>query len=141
MATLYHVHTGQLLTSVHGPDYIAGYDKTLSRQGDWLINPHLPECASAYWRVADDGLSLVEMTAEEKAAVDAAMAAEAQERYWQAIRLRRNTLLTACDWTQLPDAPLTEADQQAWLTYRQTLRDLPQAFVMPVDVVWPEQPE
>lgn len=34
----------------------------------------------------------------------------------------RNQLLTASDWTQLPDAP---ADQEAWASYRQALRDLP----------------
>ena len=33
----------------------------------------------------------------------------------------RNQLLTASDWTQLPDAPV---DQEAWAAYRQALRDL-----------------
>ena len=33
----------------------------------------------------------------------------------------RNQLLTASDWTQLPDAPV---NQEAWAVYRQALRDL-----------------
>lgn len=33
----------------------------------------------------------------------------------------RNQLLTASDWTQLPDAPV---DREAWAAYRQALRDL-----------------
>jgi len=33
----------------------------------------------------------------------------------------RNQLLTASDWTQLPDAPV---NREAWAAYRQALRDL-----------------
>ena len=33
----------------------------------------------------------------------------------------RDQLLTASDWTQLPDAPV---DKSAWAAYRQALRDL-----------------
>lgn len=41
------------------------------------------------------------------------------------IRSRRNELLTACDWTQLPDAPLTDTQRLAWRMYRKALRDYP----------------
>lgn len=40
-------------------------------------------------------------------------------------RATRDRLLTASDWTQLPDAPLTDAQRAAWAAYRQALRDLP----------------
>jgi hypothetical protein len=40
-------------------------------------------------------------------------------------RTMRNSLLTGCDWTQVPDSPLTEAQKEAWRTYRQALRDFP----------------
>lgn len=40
-------------------------------------------------------------------------------------RERRNALLAVCDWTQVPDSPLSDADKTAWQTYRQALRDLP----------------
>lgn len=42
-----------------------------------------------------------------------------------AARLIRNLDLQACDWTQVPDSPLTEAQKEAWRTYRQALRDFP----------------
>ena len=54
----------------------------------------------------------------------------------QELRTLRNVLLTATDWTQLPDAPV---EREAWATYRQQLRDLPQDPAWP-DVIWPEAP-
>ena len=59
---------------------------------------------------------------------------------WDAIRVERDALLTASDWTVLPDAPLTTAQKTAWKTYRQALRDLPQTFATPDGIVWPEAP-
>lgn len=41
------------------------------------------------------------------------------------IRADRKDLLIESDWTQLPDAPLDEAQKTAWKVYRQMLRDLP----------------
>jgi hypothetical protein len=40
------------------------------------------------------------------------------------MRLQRDQLLADSDWTQLPDVPL--ATKEAWATYRQALRDLPE---------------
>ena len=40
-----------------------------------------------------------------------------------AIRLKRNDLLQASDWTQLPDA-LTEEKRGIWAAYRKKLRDM-----------------
>lgn len=45
-----------------------------------------------------------------------------------AARIQRNTLLTASDWTQMPDTPMGSGPRAAWATYRQALRD------------WPDQP-
>lgn len=53
------------------------------------------------------------------------------------VRAKRNELLTACDWTQVLDAPV---DQTAWATYRQALRDLPDQAGFPFDVVYPVAP-
>jgi len=53
-----------------------------------------------------------------------------------ALKYRNNRLL-ASDWTQLPDAP---CDREAWLTYRQALRDLPSDPNWP-NVTFPEPPE
>ena len=56
------------------------------------------------------------------------------------IKNHRGQLLSACDWTQLPDAPLTEIERLSWQQYRQALRDLPQTYPNPIDVIFPEQP-
>lgn len=52
-------------------------------------------------------------------------------------RALRDSLLAACDWTQVADAPV---DQAAWSTYRQALRDLPDQAGFPDNVTWPEKP-
>ena len=44
------------------------------------------------------------------------------------VRVRRNMLLTACDWTQMPDAPHDATTTLEWADYRQLLRDLPASF-------------
>lgn len=36
----------------------------------------------------------------------------------------RNKMLTECDWTQLPDTPLSTEKKAEWTTYRQALRDI-----------------
>ena len=51
-------------------------------------------------------------------------------------RARRDVLLSASDWTQLPD---TTCDRQAWAEYRQQLRDLPADPNWP-DVTFPDPP-
>ena len=67
-----------------------------------------------------------------------AMAAEIEMRMEQ-IRIERDRRLAASDWTQLPDAPLTEVQRAAWRAYRQALRDFP-ATSDPDDPIWPDQP-
>ena len=62
------------------------------------------------------------------------------------VRLRsmRDDRLSACDWTVLPDSPLSSAKKAEWKTYRQSLRDLPAQDGAPwaVDTIpWPVQPE
>lgn len=59
------------------------------------------------------------------------------EWVWERLRLRRDQMLAACDWTQVADAPI---DQAAWAAYRQALRDLPAMTSDPREVIWPEEP-
>jgi hypothetical protein len=59
---------------------------------------------------------------------------------WQVIKAYRNDLLTQSDWTQLPDAALTSTEQTAWQNYRQSLRDIPQNYAIPDEVIFPEIP-
>lgn len=60
------------------------------------------------------------------------------EQAWQALRFKRKYLLSNCDWTQVPDAPV---DHAAWAVYRQELRDLPEHTPDPRYVVWPTPPQ
>ena len=54
------------------------------------------------------------------------------------VRAERDRLISACDWTVLDDA---KTDKQAWTTYRQALRDVPEQPGFPYDVAWPAAPE
>ena len=59
-------------------------------------------------------VAVADLSAEEiQSAKDSAMAQ---------IRGQRNSLLAACDWTQIADST---ADKTAWATYRTALRNLP----------------
>lgn len=55
---------------------------------------------------------------------------------WEQIKYQRNLYLQQSDWTQLPDTTLTEEKKQEWQNYRQALRDIPQNFQNPDDVVY-----
>lgn len=59
---------------------------------------------------------------------------------WDYIKKLRNSYLADCDWTQLADAALNIEEKAAWQEYRQSLRDVPQVFASPDDVVWPVVP-
>lgn len=73
----------------------------------------------------------------------------AQQRvsFLQGLRMQRDALLTRCDWTQTVDIVQIKGPlwAQAWATYRQELRNLPEVYNQPpldivVDfskIVWP----
>lgn len=56
------------------------------------------------------------------------------------LRRTRNNHLAACDWTQLPDAPLSSEEKTNWTTYRQTLRDITSRPEFPWGTVLPTWP-
>lgn len=72
----------------------------------------------------------------EQVRLDEEAAREAARDYWQELRQIRNYTLLQSDWTQLPDAPITEAKKQEWSYYRQQLRDLPNNITDPKPLVW-----
>lgn len=53
------------------------------------------------------------------------------------VRRLRTERLYDCDWTQLPDAPLSEAQKEQWRTYRQALRDMMDGFAWNL-TAWPK---
>ena len=52
----------------------------------------------------------------------------------------RDALLQQSDWTQLPDAPLSEEKKIEWTNYRVSLRNVPAQEGFPLDIIWPETP-
>lgn len=54
------------------------------------------------------------------------------------VRQQRDRLLAECDWRSLPDAP---GDRDAWLVYRQKLRDITQQPGFPDNIQLPTPPE
>ena len=81
-------------------------------QGDWVYT-----------------VEVVPLTPEQIATRDEAQASS--------VRAQRDQLLTACDWTQLPDSPV---DPLTWRPYRQELRNVPQQPGFPWSVTWPVAP-
>ncbi len=59
---------------------------------------------------------------------------------WGYVRARRDELLRECDWRVLPDAPTPDDVRQAWLAYRQALRDVTEQGD-PRMIVWPYIPD
>lgn len=62
-------------------------------------------------------------------------------KFLEDMRGKRNSLLSACDWTLTPDSPLTEEEKNSYLTYRTALRDLPNNLTGNEktlgDIAWP----
>jgi len=99
-------------------------------------------------QMIDAGIPVIESQSNENAGSFAfsSMTDEQQDKLklifggWDYIKGLRNQLLGECDWTQLPDAVLTLEEKSAWSDYRQALRDIPQDYATPDDVVFPTPP-
>ena len=61
---------------------------------------------------------------------------------WKELRADRNKRIAQTDYLAIPDYPHpTPEAKQAWLDYRQALRDLPANTEDPAAPVWPIAPE
>ena len=58
---------------------------------------------------------------------------------WEEIRGQRDGLLTQSDWAIISDAT-PKPSKEAWLSYRQALRDITVTYSSPEAVVWPTKP-
>ena len=58
---------------------------------------------------------------------------------WVSVRQRRNIELKECDWTQIPDSPLSDEVKEQWKIYRQQLRDITLQN-NPRNIDWPTPP-
>ena len=59
---------------------------------------------------------------------------------WEDIRVKRDSLLKESDWVVLADSN-PKPSKDAWINYRQALRDIPQNFSTPEEVLFPNKPE
>jgi hypothetical protein len=113
--------------------------ETLAAFGVYPVQQTPPPTADHTKRVSEatpvliDGAWHQAWTVTELTEIEIAAAIESQ---WARVRRDRNRLLTDCDWTQLPDAPV---DKQAWAAYRQALRDITMQ-ADPFNLVWPTKP-
>jgi hypothetical protein len=115
-------------------------DEQLTAQGFVRVNLHrdhnrLTQKLISCDPVLENGwvykVAVADLTAEEiQSAKDSAMAQ---------IRGQRNSLLAACDWTQITDST---ADKTAWATYRTALRNLPATITSDPRTFsdWPRDP-
>jgi hypothetical protein len=95
----------------------------------YTVKRSLPELVNGKWIVLWDVLSK---------SSDAL--AEQDERQAENVRDSRDGKLSATDWTQITDAPLTTEQRAAWSSYRQSLRDLTAQPGFPWEITWPAKP-
>lgn len=87
------------------------------------------------------GATAVAVIDEEKQTLyDAQVSSAVIEGQWLELRLKRDKLLQECDFTQLPDAPLTAEKKAEYTVYRQALRDLPDNTLDPLNPIFPQKP-
>ena len=84
-----------------------------------------------------EGQGVINMDADESAALDARRASDASWRT-ESLRIKRNQLLAETDWTQYRDVNLS--NDAEWKTYRQALRDITKTYKTLDDVKWPKKP-
>ncbi|HIF9272831.1 TPA: phage tail assembly chaperone [Photobacterium damselae] len=62
------------------------------------------------------------------------------EQKWDQIRNIRDSRLKACDFIVIKSNEMGQQVPDKWKVYRQTLRDIPQTYDNPDDIVWPAKP-
>jgi hypothetical protein len=99
-----------------------------------------------YQQAVIDHQNEIQRIEDEK--ITAEIAAENARNYWKELRVIRNFNLQECDWTQIPDAPLSDTQKTEWQNYRQLLRNLPENIQDPKPLVldsshsdWPTKPQ
>lgn len=91
------------------------------------VEESTPVCEDGVWK---QSWSIVDLSEEE---IQKYIDSKAEEA-----RQKRNELLTASDWTQIPDS---SANTAIWKTYRQKLRDISNQKGFPLAIIWPNTPE
>lgn len=122
------------------PAELAGFEAALAEMG-YAVVQATPEPVITYTQNLAEGAPKKSKSGYSQTwVISDASAEEITERTdaeAASVRQDRNQRLAACDWTQLPDAPV---DAAAWATYRQALRDVTSQPGFPWNVTWPVLP-
>jgi hypothetical protein len=122
-------------TTVEPPQTEAGYTRVWS-EGDWSqVEDHRGK--SGYVDGAETTIAELGPLPQGWSATPPPPTAE---QLAATIRAERNAKIAACDWTQMPDGPLSTQAKAAWAAYRQALRDVPEQAGFPQAVDWPKEP-
>ena len=73
------------------------------------------------------------MTIEKISNIQIALTDEVIERKWNDVIVKRNKLLSISDWTQLHDAVITKEMRNAWIKWRQKVRQVKKSTVIDFD--------
>ena len=124
---IYNTVTGEIKSNRNIPDYMLA--KNLAKE---------PNLASIDGSVADISVKKVDL--DTLTVVDNIGSTD-WNKY---LRLYRNGKLAFCDWTVVPDSPLSDSKKAEWQAYRTALRDLPTTLgnvTSESDIIWPTPPE
>jgi hypothetical protein len=104
-----------------------------SAKKDWVAGKLGADDTESFWPANDLGnVQSAEMRARGLIPADYTPPAIT----WADIRSKRDGLLAATDWWAVSDRAMSASET----AYRQALRDVPQNFASPADVVWPTKP-
>jgi len=101
--------------------------------GNWMTVNSVGPVFTEYTDEDGDVQTVEAQTTAYRANVDAKAA--------EGARYTRTTLLAESDWTQIADTALTTEKKAEWATYRQALRDLPDASGWPHPRTLPTKPK
>lgn len=122
------------------PDGVDGFELAISREGYEVVQPTDQPTVDYTKNVSEGQPKATKGVWQQVWVVSDATAQEIADRTAKQstlVRQERNTKLSDCDWTQLPDAPV---DKSAWTTYRQALRDVTKQSGFPWQITWPVEP-
>jgi len=102
-------------------------------------NENRPVFVSSSYIIEEDGVREVIVTRDKTVEEIEEEAAKELEMQWHQVRSQRDELLKQSDLLVLIDKweTLTEERKEEIRVYRQALRDIPQTFQDPSEVIWP----
>jgi len=137
----YYIRTFDVTTGIIGVEYSSGeyvsFPLPVNSAGFIPVNEELDSFIKSMQPVGPKRVSIQNPEAVTTLIAPFAEAAETID----GLRVKRNKMLSDCDWTQLPGAPLTEEQKQEWADYRQQLRDMTSTPNLNLsNIVWPKIP-